>query len=342
MSIQVVCAKSVGRVRCGLKACGSALDRLGHLDHLGCMTLCTRYSLFYSFALSLLALSACNRGSAPAASDPEPAEGSTEMVGVPEGDRIISLIPSGTELIYAIGAGDDLVGRTMHCNYPTDVLAIPSVGSGLQPDIERMLSLRPTLVVASEHQAGTAEVLELTEAGVQVLLLPDQSLEDVGGSLALLGQRLQRVPAASALVRKMQQDLEGLNLALRDQESPSVIVAIGRDPLFVAGYDSFIGQLVEAAKGEILTTGDWVQLDEEFLAQQFVDVIIEPEGLGDEAFWDRYRSSLLGFRDATFCTVNADMLTRPGPRMAESAEAIARCLHGAEVVDAAIAARDAE
>lgn len=244
----------------------------------------------------------------------------------PRDSRIVSLIPAATELIFAIGAGDDLVGRSMHCDYPPEVTELPSVGSGLTPDLERIISLRPTHAVGSQLQQDSPQVEALVGAGIDVVLIPDQSLQDIAAGYALLGGALGRVDEARAAVADLERDLLAVQQAVAESERPKVFVPVGRDPLYAAGADAFIGQVVDIAGGDNVLPGDWVQLDDEVLATLAPDVIIEGDAQPDDGFWYRYRT-LPAVQNDRFCTVDGDTIARPGPRLVDAARAIARCLH---------------
>lgn len=308
--------------------------------------------------LAALALLACTSGDAPtsepvlegsapvaAAAEPDPgsgsgepaaeapAEGSSEeapaegsAAAAPVDARIVSLIPAATELLFAMGAGEDVVGRSMHCDYPPAVEQLPSIGSGLAPDLERIVSLRPTHAVGSQLQADSPQVQALVDAGISVVLIPDQSLEDIATALALLGGELGRVESARAEVARLERELLAVQSAVRGRDRPYVFVPVGRDPLYAAGSDSFIGEVVDIAGGQNVLPGDWVQIDDEILATLAPDVIIEGDTQPDDGFWFRYRT-LPAVQNDRFCGVNGDTLARPGPRLAEAAESIARCLH---------------
>jgi iron complex transport system substrate-binding protein len=262
----------------------------------------------------------------PAATDPPAAEGSADpvLVDAPVDARIVSLIPAATEMLYAIGAGANVVGRTVHCDYPPEVAEVPSVGSGLAPDIERLLRLRPTHVVGSQLQEDSSTVQALVDAGVSVVLVPDQSLEDIAAALALLGRTLGRLGSAQQVVQQMERSLLATQERGARAEPPRVLIAIDRDPLFAAGSDSFIGEVATIAGGENVLPGDWVQLDAEVLAQLAPDVIVEGDGAPEDGFWEQF-AAVEALRTARYCRIPGDMMARPGPRLTLAAEALERC-----------------
>jgi iron complex transport system substrate-binding protein len=256
-------------------------------------------------------------------------EGSADapLVDAPVPARIVSLIPAATEMLFAIGAGPDLVGRTIHCDYPPEVAEIPSVGSGLSPDLERLLRLRPTVVVGSQLQEGSTTVQALVDAGVSVVLVPDQSLEDIAAALALLGRTLGRLGSAQQVVAQMERSLLATQERGASEERPRVLIAIDRDPLFAAGGDSFIGEVATIAGGENVLPGDWVQLDAEVLAQLAPNIIVEGDNTPEDGFWEQF-SEVEALRDARYCRIPGDVMARPGPRLTLAADALVRCFAG--------------
>lgn len=255
----------------------------------------------------------------------EPAvEGSAHR---PHTERVVSLVPSVTEQLYAIGAGDLVVARSQHCNHPAEVALLPSVGSGFAPDVERILALEPTLVVASELQESLPALEVLRDAGVEVLVLPDAELGDVGASLHQLGARLGRDGEADAVARAFSDALQSLADATDALPPVRTALVVGRDPIYAAGADSRLDEVLRLAGGtNVVDDGDWVQLDAEALIALAPDVIVEPSTAGDASWWARW-DAIPAVASGRLCQVDADEVARSGPRLADAAWAIARCLH---------------
>ena len=271
-----------------------------------------------------------DRAEGSAAQDPtaqgaegEGAEASGDAAEGPQ--RIVTLVPSATELLFAIGAGDRVVGRSAHCDYPPEASAIPSVGSGLTPDLERLFALEPDLVVGTALQQGQPYLTSLEEAEIPVILLADQTIPDIAASLAVLGRELGEVDAARALVEEIERTLLDVQARMAEGQAPRTLVVLGRDPLFAAGSASYIGQTLEIAGGDNVFDGDWVQVDDEVLLHFDPELIIEGNDAPNDAFWDRY-ASMSAVRDGRICRVDGGVMGRPGPRVVETAAAFARCV----------------
>jgi ABC-type hemin transport system substrate-binding protein len=247
------------------------------------------------------------------------------------GLRLVSTVPSLTEQVFAAGAGGLLVGRSVHCDWPADALALPSTGSGLEPDLERLLSLGATHVLITPMQARLGWVAGVRAHGVEVVELPDESLDDVVRSFEGLAALLAQAGDASATGARAQADAFRQALASWRSEPPPpdpppTLVVVGRDPLFVAAGDTRLGALVGLSGGRAVPpSGGWVQLDDEALLGLGPAVIVDLTGEVDGgAFWDR-RVPWTG-SPPRVCVVPADPLARPGPRMIEGQRLMAGCL----------------
>ena len=259
---------------------------------------------------------ACSRSSAPEEPTSEPVEAS---------DRVVSLIPSATEFVYALDAGDLLVGRSTHCDYPPEVDDVTSVGTGLNPDLEAMLSLRPTLVLVAGAQANLGAIGSLREAGIEVLLLPDGSVDEALRSATLLAERLGRVPEGAALVGAMRDGLEAVD-PVTDPEGAKTLLFVGHDPFFVAGSDTFVGELLALSGVRNLAPPGWSGVDQEFILVNRPDVIVDL-GSPDDGAWDGL-AAVPAVQTGRVCVIDANLISRPGPRIGEAAQAIRACYDG--------------
>ncbi|TVR00983.1 MAG: hypothetical protein EA398_10775 [Deltaproteobacteria bacterium] len=250
-----------------------------------------------------------------------------EVPAAPDGlpvARIVSLLPSATEMLAALGVGEALVGRTMHCDDPAWVLALPSVGSGLTPDLERLLSLRPDLVVAGRMQAGQPVLQRLRDHGVEVMVLPDERLEDVFAGIDALGERLGLQTRAEEIGQGIGASI-GL-LTLRQPAEPvRTLIVVGTDPIFAAGRDTFLDDLLQAAGGvNVVERTGWVRLDQEAV------IGLRPALLLSTGEESRLREQWAFLRRAVpavgLCSVPEDIAARQGPRVAEAAAAYQRCI----------------
>ncbi len=242
--------------------------------------------------------------------------------------RIVSIAPSTTELLFALGVGDRVVARSMHCDYPPEAAELPSIGSGLAVDVEAVLSLEPTLVVGSGIQADYAQVVTLGEAGLELLFVPDLEIADVSIALTQLGQRVGAAEAAQRIIDDMDARMAAVRALPPVARAPRTLVVVDHAPLFSAGSESFIGEALVAAGGENAIAGAWTQLDDETMLSLRPELIIETSRFRDErAFWDRY-DTVPAVRDGRVCYIPENLMARPGPRIVDAAEAMADCVRG--------------
>ena len=252
--------------------------------------------------------------------------GAATPVGGARAERIVTLVPSAAELIFALGEGDAVVARSLHTDYPPEVVALPSIGSGLDPDVEQIIALRPSLIVASSMQDELPALRTLRDAGVEVITLPGDSIADIDAALGILGARLS-AQAAAARVR----DAMHAELSAARREAPEtpqrVLVAVGTDPVYAAGSATFIDTLVRNAGGENVVEGEWVRLDDETLIALAPDVIMQPADSASElANWSSFGDALPATRTGALCAIDRNALARPGPRVGLAASQIRDCL----------------
>ena len=246
------------------------------------------------------------------------AAGRAHPAGVPPG-RLLSLVPSATETLVALGAGDLLVGRTDHDTEPA-VAGLPSVGGGLQPDLETLLSLRPDMVVrfAGPSDPGTPERLDA--AGIPHFAVRPDGVADVRAMIEGLGALVARRDEAAALVARIDERLADVRDRVAGRAPVRVAYLLGGSPPWVAGPGTFIHELMETAGG-VNVFGDLGDLYapvsvEELLARD-VDLFVVAAG----AELDPRVRGGVPVREAP------EGLETPGPDLGASAEAMARLLH---------------
>lgn len=301
-------------------------------------------------------LAECGRSAAPpqpeAPQPPEPQAPAASTDGFPvtvTGDdgvavtvterpeRIISIAPSNTEILFAIGAGDQVVGIDSFSDYPEEALDLPRVGGVTDPDFELMASLQPDLAVSI---GGTDQIVaKLRELGVPVLVLQPETMTDLYDTIRRAGQVTGHVDGAEHVVRDMQArvaDITAKTAGLSDDERPGVFYVMWADPLMTAGPGSFIHELITLAGGRNIAA-DAPSAFPEFSHEQVVsrnpDVILVPgpwqaeeadriKG-GDYPGW----TGLRAVTDDRVHVVTENHVTRPGPRLIEGLEEFARLFH---------------
>jgi iron complex transport system substrate-binding protein len=249
--------------------------------------------------------------------------------------RVVSLLPAGTETLVALGALEHVVGRTRY-DTDTHLAHLPSVGGGLDPSLEALAALSPDLVIAFETAGGSPIRARLEQLGIPVFGIQTQDTADVFRNIAKLGHLVGRDAAADSLSRDLRRRLEAVRESVPPGPRPTVLYLAGLDPPIVAGNSTFVMELIGVAGGASIpalsrAAGVWPQLSFEELVRQDPDIVVLPVGRDRNQAVDRLRAApgwreLRAVREGRIVTVEADLANRPGPAIAESAEAMRAAL----------------
>jgi len=280
----------------------------------------------HPFFSSLLALAcALPAGCARSNETPAPAPGS----GSPR--RVVALAPNLTEIVFAVGAGGTLVGVSEYSDFPPAAQAIPRVG-GLEVSAEKVVSLRPDLVLATSEGNAKGPVSALAAAGVPVLAVPAGSLGAVIAGIRLVGQRLGRAGAADLLAADLEKRLAAVRsrVSLSRKRRPRAVLLIWPDPPQAAGGGTFLNDLLAEAGGENALGGraGWPLVSPEWLATAPIEVLVIPDSGQTRAAYERaFRQGPLSrgaVVSARVVRIDESVLTRPGPRVFDALEQLAR------------------
>ena len=246
--------------------------------------------------------------------------------------RVVSLAPSVTETIFALGMGDILRGRTDYCDYPPEARDVPSIGSLREPDIEAIAELEPDIVIASTH--FTKESLDkLTSLSIPVVVLADQdNFEGAYRTIENIARLIGAEREGKRIITDMKTTVNNVMKAVKGKDMPSVyyVIGFGEYGEFTAGGDTFINQIIEMAGGNNIASGikGW-----SFSLEQIIDS--DPDILVCSKFWNA-KNLLIetnGYKDlravqtANLFEIDNNMLDRQGPRLAEGLRALAEIIH---------------
>ena len=293
-----------------------------------------RYTAIAITAIALLA--GC--GSAPPSPTSAPVitveDGVGNMVTLDaEPQRIVSLAPGHTETLYALGIGDRLVGVTEFCNYPPEVTDKPKVGGFSNIDLEQVVGLEPDLVLATTmHMAEVVPALQ--DKGITVFVADPQTVLEVLETILTIGRLTGQNEAASELVAGMQQRIDAVQEAIGDAPRPRVFWELGPE-LYTAGPGSFIDDLIVMAGGDnVAAAADspWPQLSVETIVLQDPDVVVLADhNYGETAEMVKERpgwGDINAVKEGRIVELtNDDIVSRPGPRIVEGLEFLARAFH---------------
>ena len=248
--------------------------------------------------------------------------------------RIVSLVPAATEILFAIGAGGDLVGRTRFDSHPPAVREVPSVGDGIRPSLETILARQPDLVIlfAGPDSRATSEALR--RVGLPVLALRHNTLQDLNRTIGRLGRATQRETAAERLTREIGEGLARFGRATRDLPRRSVYYDAWWHPPITVGGQSYLDSLITLAGGRNVF-GDLAspspQVSLEAIAARNPEIILYPQHRGsmdrapiaERPGWE----VLQAVREGRVRVFDAEPVVRLGPRVVEAVEALAAALH---------------
>ena len=255
--------------------------------------------------------------------------------------RIVSLVPSMTEVLFAIGAGDEVVGVSSYDRFPPEVMSKPRVGALIDPDFERILSLKPDLVVVYSTQNDLID--RLKRVGIAMFVSKHAGLADVTASIRDLGARLGRSERASQVAGAIERDLAEIRSRVGGRPRPKTALIFGREPgtlraIYASAGVGFMHDMLLAAGGDD-AFGDVkrenLQVTVEVLLARAPEVIIEvhpaegwtPERLlKEQTVWNSL-SSLPAVKAKRVHLLADDRLWAPGPRVAEGARRLAELLH---------------
>lgn len=254
--------------------------------------------------------------------------------------RAIALNPADCEILYALGAQDVLVGRGEYCNYPEDVLSLPSVNSGAQTNIEQILALQPQVIIMSKMAQTVEQVEALEKAGVRVVISDAQSLEGVYEAIALLGELTGREEAAEALAQEMRSGFDAIRQQAQTIEKTVYFEVSPLEwGLWTSGKDTFLDELAQIVglTNAFSDVTGWAEISQEQVLERDPDYIVttaayygEGELPVDEIASREGWQDLKAVKNGAIYNADADMTSRPGPRLLDAAQALADFVHGME------------
>lgn len=273
----------------------------------------------------------------------EPVTGATRQV-VDEGgrtlavpvkvDRVVSLAPNLTEVVFALGAGEKLVGVTSYCDYPEAARKITKVGDTIQPNIEAIVALHPQVVLVSTSSQLEAFVQKMREQNIAVYVTDPHDLEGIFRTIANVGDLLGLKENADRELAKLRARVGAVETKISSQPPISVFFQLSREPLYTIGKDAYVTDLIRRAGGVSVTRelpGAFPTYSAEAALAARPEAIVMTSGdsMGGKIN-SRVAESLLrspAVLNGRVYEINGDLLSRPGPRAVDGVEQMAKVLH---------------
>jgi iron complex transport system substrate-binding protein len=252
-------------------------------------------------------------------------------------ERIVSLAPNLTEILFALGLDEQIVGVTLHCNYPPAAAEKPKVGTFWQPNIEAVIAAKPDLVIALRFTQQRDIAERLTRIGYDCLTVNVDKVGELFEAVERIGFTTGKATQATELASHLRTKLNRLSALMATNERLRVLWVIDREPLRVAGRDTFVNELIELAGGENAigpTVHKYPPIGSEQVIACAADVIIEPamasESVAEQQktsieYWSRFKN-VPAVANQRVYVIPPDTVCRLGPRLYEGVETVARCL----------------
>ena len=249
--------------------------------------------------------------------------------------RIVSLAPSITEILYYLGLGDRVVGVTQFSYYPPEATLKPKVGSYVDVNVEKILTLSPDLVIGTKDGNEAEKVYLLEEAGIDVFIINPRNVRQAVETVATVGHLCGISEKGAVLSLQLSKRVDDIIAKIRGRKKPLVFLQINLKPIMTVNRNTYINDLIELAGGENIAKDEpitYPRISLEEVIQRKAEVIIitsmERDGQFEEAKveWQRW-TTIPAVKNGRVHLVNSDIIDRPSPRVVEGLEALARVLH---------------
>lgn len=247
--------------------------------------------------------------------------------------RLISLAPSNTEILFALGLENRVVGVTTYCNYPEEAGKCYQIGGFSNPNIERIVDLRPDLVVAADRHLKEAQILE--QMGIDVIVIDARRVSDISHSIRTIGQACNVPGEASQLASSIEEHIAAIKaLTSSSSERPRVFYQVFNEPLTTVGPDTIISDLIQICGGTSIsadTSTDYPQFSEEAVIDRDPQVIIQGRQHGsqeaDLSGYGQKWQMVSAVQEQRIHVVDGDICTRGGPRIIQALDIFLSCIH---------------
>ena len=250
-------------------------------------------------------------------------------------ERIVSLAPNITEILYSLGLDEEIVGVSNHCNFPEKAKRKVRVGSYISLDFEKITSLNPDLIIATGAGNTREMVGRLGKLGFQTYVIFPKNFDDILQSIIHIGQVVNRVREARGITEGMKRKSQRVIELTKNLPRPKVFVQIGDAPIVTVGKGSFADDLLRLAGGENIAGKEkevYPRFGMEEILKRSPEVIVissmNPKGDYQKILqeWTRWKT-IPAVKNGRIYLIDSDLLDRPSPRIIDGLEELARVLH---------------
>lgn len=254
-----------------------------------------------------------------------------------EGLRVISLAPSTTETLFALGLDSEIVAVSESCDYPERALAKDSIGTFSQPNVERILALKPDIIFCTGLEQSPV-IANLRQLGLKVCVSDPANLEELYASIIEMAALVGREREGAALVSSMRRGVESIRMksaTVPQSKRPGVFVEIWREPLMTVGKGSFVDELITLAGGiniahdvdrpyAYFSSEQVIRRDPDYIILTYMDAASPAKNIGGRFGWENISAVRRG---RVYNDVDPDIFVRPGPRLVKGLEEIYKRIH---------------
>lgn len=316
------------------------------------------YSLLFAMLLAALVITGCGtneeKPKETATGDENQAAQQEEQVQFPvtikdaidkevviqaKPEKIVSLIPSNTEIAFGLGLGEEMVGVSDYDNYPAETAEKEKIG-GMEFNVEKIISLSPDLVLAHASSAHNSEagLQQLRDAGIAVLVVNDaKSFEEVYQSIEMIGTASGEKAEAKNMIENMKTKIEEIKekaKAIKDEDRKKVFVEVSPAPdIYAVGANTFMDEMLKMVHADnVISEEGWPKMDPEAVIERNPDVIITTHGyytedpVGNVLARDGWQE-INAVKNKQVVDVDSDTVTRSGPRLIEGVELLAKAIY---------------
>ena len=261
--------------------------------------------------------------------------------------RVVALTAGDVEILYAIGAGDTLVGRGEYCNYPAEVLEVPSVQSGMETNLEQIIALKPDLVIMAKMAQPKEQADALVEAGIPVAVTDAADIAGTYKAIELIGTLTGKQEQAAAVVADMQIRFDALREKVAGTQAEQTVyfeVSPLQYGLWTAGQNTFMQEIAQVLglKNAFEDVSGWAEVSQEQVLARDPDYIVTvamyfgegptpQEEIVARAGWDKLKA----VQNNHVILLDSDEISRPGPRLIDAAEHLYEMVYGEQQVQPA-------